>query len=101
MELLASLVAVLGVLSIPINCIWVMTRSSPFLTNRKSHVPTWILITWIALLVGALAYLQSGVWYSEHGPRELPEIDKTFYYLGIIAVVILLNIWIGWSTRPK
>jgi len=101
MELVVSLVAVLGVLSIPICCIWAMTRSSPFLTYRKSHVPTLILIAWIALLVGALTYLQSGAWYSEHGPRDSPEIDKTFYYLGIIAVVIMLNIWIGWATRPK
>ncbi len=101
MELLFSLFAFLGVLSIPLSCIAAMTRSSPFLTRRKSHVPTWILIAWIALLIGALTYLQSGLWYSEHGAKNSPEIDKTFYYLGVIAAVIFLNIWISWATRPK
>jgi hypothetical protein len=76
-----------------------MFASPTYFKRRKSSVPGWILFTWIVVVL--VTPLIVAVNYRENGPRNPTPADYSFGYIAIIGIVILLNVWIEWSVRPK
>jgi hypothetical protein len=104
METLIALVAVVSFFSIPFSCLGALSGSKTVLARRPSSVPGRILVVWIALVLAALIYVPL-VWfpsvYSEHARSNSPPVDHSLGFITVIVIVVLLNVWIQWATRPR
>jgi hypothetical protein len=104
METLIALVAVVSFFSIPFSCLGALSGSKALLARRQSSVPGWILVVWIALVLAALIYVPL-VWfpsvYSEHARSNSPPVNHSLGFVTVIVIVVLLNVWIQWATRPR
>jgi hypothetical protein len=91
------------VLSLPCGAIVAIIRGKrtrPGETMVFAHAVLW---TWVALLIGLVAYFFSGRWYSESGGPE-PQVvafRATIQFFVVLAVVVAIHVGLARTSRPR
>ena len=90
------------VLSIPLHAFIAILRGKrtrPGETLVFAHVVLW---TWLALLVGAIVYFFTGLWYGENGPEpQVMAARITIDFLIALAATTAIHAGLYWTARPK
>lgn len=74
-------------------------RTRPGETMVFAHIVLW---TWVALLVAAIVYFFTGLWYGEHGPEpQVMAARVTVHFFVTLVVVGAIHYGLIRTSRPR
>jgi hypothetical protein len=99
-QLLGVLIDVF-LLSVPIGAIYAIFRGRSNRPTGRSLFPHFVLWGWVLLLIGAVAYLFTGAWYSESGPPpQKAAAQIALIAFGVLVCVVAVHIGLYRTTQP-
>jgi hypothetical protein len=89
-------------LSVPIGAIYAIFRGRRNRRTGRSLFPHFVLGSWMLLLVGAVAYFLTFVWYSEGGgpPPQKAAAQSVLTAFGVLVCVVAVHVGLHRTTQP-